>query len=96
MDIDRDHRCMSREECECGVIVPRIAFFTSTYLGYIETCTRNHSHGETLNVLISAGSERGCSGYEVVPTNAIRNALILEFHTQHCILHGQIICSSHS
>ena len=62
----------------------------------IETCTHNHSHGETLNVLTSAGSERGCSGYEVVPTNVIRTALILEFHTQPCILHGQIICSSHS
>ena len=73
MDIDRDHRCMSREECECGVIVPRIAFFTSTYLGHIETCTRNHSHGETLNVLTSTGSVRGCSGYEVVPTNVIRS-----------------------
>ena len=96
MYIDRDRRFMRREECECGVIVPRIAFFTNTYLGYIETCARNHSHGETLNVLTPAGSERGCSGYEVLPTNAIRNTLILEFHTQPCILHGQIICSSHS
>ena len=96
MDIGRDHRCMCREECECGVIVPRIAFFTSTYLGYIETCTRNHRHGETLNVLTSAGSERGCSGYDVVPTIAVRKVLILEFHTQPCILHGHTICSSHS
>ena len=70
-----DHRCISREECKCGVIVPYITFFTSTYLGHIETCTRNHSHGKTLNVLTSAGSMRGCSGYEVVLANVIRIAL---------------------
>ena len=96
MDDNRDHKCASREDCECGVIVPCITLFTSTCLGHIETCTRNHSHGETLNVLTSTGSVRGCSGYEVVPTNVIRTALILEFHTQPCILHGQIICSSQS
>ena len=96
MDGDRDHRRIDREECKCGVIVPRITFFTSTCLGHIETCTRNHSHGETLNVLTSIVSVRGHSGYEVVPTNVIRTALILEFHTQPCKLHGQIICSSHS
>ena len=72
MDGDRDHRCISREEHKCGVIDPCVAFFTSTCLGHIETCTRNHNHGETLNVLTSAGSERGCRGYEVVLTNAIR------------------------
>ena len=87
MDDDRDHRCISREEVECGVTVPRATSFTSTYLGTIETCTSNHNHGETLNYLTSAGSERGCSGYEVVPTNAIRTAPILEFHTQPRILH---------
>ena len=94
MELDRNHRCTRSEERECGVTVPHIAYPMSIILGHIETCTHNHIHGETLNVPTSAGSERGCNGYEVVPTNAIRTALILEFHTQLCILHGHTICSS--
>ena len=96
MDGDRDHRRIGREDHKCGVTDPCIAFFTNTCLGHIETCTRNHSHGETLNILTSAGSVRGCSGYEVVLADVIRIALILEFHTQPCILHGHRIFSSHS
>ena len=96
MDSDRNHRCTCIEKREVGVTEPHVAFFVSIYLGIIETCMHDHSHGETLNVLTSAGSVRGCSGYEVVPANVIRTALILEFHTQFYILYGQIICSSHS
>ena len=95
MDSDRNHRCARRQECEGGVTEPHVTFFAGIYLGIIETCTHDHSHGETLNVLTSARSERGCSGYEVVPTDAVRKALILEFHTQHRILYGHTIYSSH-
>ena len=71
MDGDRDHRRIDREEHKCGVIDPCGDFFTNTCLGHIETYTRNHNHGKTLNELTSAGSVRGCSGYEVVPSNVI-------------------------
>ena len=81
MDLDRNHRCTRRERRKCGVTVPHIAYPMSIILGHIETYTHNHIHGKTLNVQTSVGGVRGCNGYEVVPTNAIRNTLILEFHT---------------